>query len=93
MATAADTPVIALFISSSSSDPLMAALLSPPTPVSHFHPEQTVRERLRASSTDGTGTSPEAGRFHAVTADRETPSRVEKNRRSAAAKFAEYSVS
>jgi hypothetical protein len=31
MAAAADTPNIALFISSSFSDPLMAALLSPPT--------------------------------------------------------------
>ena len=36
MAAAADTPIIALFISSSSSDPLMAAWLSPPTQVSHF---------------------------------------------------------
>jgi hypothetical protein len=36
MAVAADTPIIALFISSSSSDPLMAAWLSPPTQVSHF---------------------------------------------------------
>jgi hypothetical protein len=36
MAAAADTPIIARFISSSSSDPLMAAWLSPPTQVSHF---------------------------------------------------------
>jgi hypothetical protein len=37
MAAAADTPLIALFISSSFSDPLMAALLSPtPDTVSHF---------------------------------------------------------
>jgi hypothetical protein len=41
MAAAADTPIIALFISCSFSDPLMAALLSPtPDTVSHFfdHP-------------------------------------------------------